>query len=73
MARKKNNDIAIAEMAKDIEYIKKAIEAIDDKLNENFVTKVEFDPVRRLVYGVVSLILISVILAILALVILQPS
>lgn len=44
------------------------IKEINEKLDKNFVTKVEFTPVRMLVYGFVGLVLTVVILGLLALV-----
>lgn len=43
--------------------------AIEDK--KSFVTKAEFEPVKRIVYGMVALVLVSVFGALLALVLTQ--
>lgn len=64
----------VAVMARDIEFIKeglgdikKMVEAIESKvenLNQKFVTKEEFDPIKRLVYGVTALALTALATAI---------
>jgi hypothetical protein len=59
-----------ASTSKDLEYIKKDIsdtkldiKAINEKLDNKFVTKDEFSTVKTIVYGLVGLILTSVIIA----------
>jgi hypothetical protein len=64
-----NDKIKLAVIANDISYIKTELKDISDKLEEQYVTKSEFDPIKRIVYGMVSLILIAVVVALLALVI----
>lgn len=56
-------------IANDIGYIKRDVNDIKNKLEQEYVTKEAFEPVRKLVYGLVGLILIGVIVAVLALVI----
>lgn len=53
----------------DIGYIKTALDKIENIINEKYVTRIEFEPIRNLVYGVVSLILMTVIGAILMVII----
>ena len=48
---------AIALIAQDVTYIKAAI----DEFKEQYVSKQEFDPIKRIVYGGVGLILIAVV------------
>jgi hypothetical protein len=64
------SDLAItaAGVAVDISYIKADISNINSKLDDHYVTKDQFAPIQRLVYGLVGLILIAVVGAILALV-----
>ncbi len=52
-----------------LDFIKKDIDEIKRKLDSNYVTKDQFEPVKKIVYGLVSLILIAVVGAIVALVI----
>jgi subtilase family serine protease len=61
--------VKLAEVQKDVEFIKIEITEIKKKLDSIYVTQDEFDPVRKIVYGVVSLILVAVVGAIIALVI----
>lgn len=53
----------------DVAYIKEDVKEIKTSVQSNYVTKDQFDPVRRLVYGLVTVILSSVVVAVLALVI----
>ena len=73
MKEEQNQETKLAVMANDIGHIK--IDIVEIKrlfkdLSTNYVTKSEFEPVKKLVYGLVALILTSVVLAILAVVIL---
>ena len=54
-------------IAKDIEYIKIDMQDVKKALSSNYVTVDQFDPIKRLVYGTVGLILSSFILALAAL------
>lgn len=65
---KQSDETQLAVMANDISYIKENIDRLSQKLDENFVTKVEFEPIRKIVYGLVTLILIAVVGALLTLV-----
>jgi len=58
----------LAVMETNIEHIQKDIAEIKRMLANNYITKAEFDPVRRIVYGGVSLVLVAVFTAIIALV-----
>lgn len=50
-------------------YIKEKLDDIDKKVSSGYVTKEEFEPIKKIVYGVVSLILVAVVGAIVALVV----
>ena len=52
----------------DLEYIKKDLQEIKDRLDSKFVTAEAFDPIRRLVYGQVALMLGAIMLGLLTLV-----
>lgn len=58
MLKSGNSD---ASMSKDIEHILKAIGEIKKLLSDHYVTQTEFKPIKTLVYGVVGLILTSVV------------
>jgi len=55
----------------EIDYIKRDLTRLFDILDKNFVKREEFTPVRNLVYGVVSLILVAVFGALIGLVIIK--
>jgi hypothetical protein len=56
-------------MANDIAYMRQDVLDIKSNLNNTYVTKDQFDPVKKLVYGMTSLILTAVIVAIMTLLI----
>lgn len=53
----------------DVEYIKKEVGEISGLLKNDYVTRSDFEPVRKIVYGMVGVILITVVGAVLALVV----
>jgi len=68
---KKSPEVQLAEMAKDISYIRGEVTEIKQKLEDDYVTKAEFDPIKKIVYGVVGIILTGVIVALLGLVVIK--
>lgn len=56
---------------KDLEYIKKRLDQIDGKLEGQYITRLEFEPIQKLVYGLVGLILFAVVGALVSLVVLR--
>lgn len=56
-------------IANDISYLKDDVREIKTQITSNYVTKDQFEPVRRLVYGTVGIILTAVIVAVVALVV----
>lgn len=64
-----SDPITLALLRKDISYIQKDISEINTKLDNKYVTVETFEPIKRIVYGLVGLILIAVVGAILALII----
>lgn len=67
--RTAREDTQIAVMANDVVYIKDAVKTLNDKVDHNYVTKEEFRPVKQIVYGLVGLILVSVVGAVMALIV----
>ncbi len=67
----------ISDMKKDLKDILDSISTsrgrLETKMEEVYVTKESFQPVRTIVYGVVALTLVAVFTALLALVILTKS
>lgn len=64
-----NQEVINEGMRKDIEFIKDNLKEINVKLDQKYVTHDEFEPVKKIVYGIVALILTSVVVALIALVI----
>ena len=64
-----SNDIKLAVIQNDLSYIKEKMNAIDNKVSSGYVSKEEFEPIKKIVYGVVSLILVAVVGALVALVV----
>lgn len=75
MTNKPTQDIKLAVIANDISYIKDKIQSIEEKMEGDFVTRQEFidkfGPIQKIVYGLVSLVLVSVFGALLGLVVLK--
>lgn len=63
-----DNKLNLAVIARDIEYIKDEVRIIHEKLEGNYVTQLEFKPVRMIVYGMCAILLTGVIGAIIKLV-----
>lgn len=68
MAKHQPEEIQIAVIANNIENIKADVKDIKFKLDSQYVTKEAFEPIRKIVYGLVSLILVGVVGATLAIV-----
>lgn len=54
---------------KELDY---KIDVMGQTLKKEFITKEEFEPIRRIVYGLVGLALTSIVLALLAQIIINP-
>jgi hypothetical protein len=66
---KEDKEIAI--IATTIQNIDRDVQEIKRKLDANYVTKAEFQPVKNLVYGLVALFGAAVVAAILKLILIQ--
>ena len=64
-----DNHPSLEVIANDISYIKRDIVEIKGKLEKEYVTQDQIDPIKRIVYGLVSIILTSVVVGIVALVV----
>lgn len=62
------DDIKLAVIQTDLTYIKEKLNAVDNKVSSNYVSKEEFEPIKKIVYGMVSIILVAVVGALVALV-----
>jgi hypothetical protein len=69
---KSNSQVTLAVIQNDISYIKQEVHDIKVMVQEQYVTKAEFEPIKKIVYGLVSIILIAVVGAIVSLVISKP-
>ncbi len=65
----KGNDTNLRIIANDIGYIKDDIKEIKYSISSNYVTKDQFEPIKKIVYGLVSLILVAVVGALVSLVV----
>ena len=59
----------LAVLANDVAHIKSDIAEIKLNMLNSYVTRVEFEPVKKVVYGLVTIVLIAVVGALVALVI----
>jgi hypothetical protein len=64
-----SDETKLAVIQTDLTYIKEKLNAVDNKVSSHYVSKEEFEPIKKIVYGLVSLILIAVVGALVALVI----
>jgi len=69
MTKNSTDQVKLAVIQNDLSYIKKEIGEIKGLVQEQYVTKNEFEPIKKIVYGMIGLILIAVVGALLALVI----
>lgn len=61
--------VKVAELGRDMSYVRETVDKIDEKVSKNYVTKDEFDPIKRLVYGTVGTVGAIVVLAIMDLIV----
>ncbi len=64
-----NTDVAL--LMQGIEFIKDDVRDIKIKLESRYITREEFEPIKRAVYGVIGLILTAVVGGLLTLLIKQ--
>lgn len=70
---KSNNDLdkAQALLAQDLTFIKQELADIKSRVTNHFVTREEFEPYKKIIQGMIGLVLISVGGAILTLVLIK--
>lgn len=56
-------------LRKDIDNLSKAIKTLHTLLDEKYVTKIEYEPYKRIIQGAVAIILLSVFGGLIALVV----
>ena len=52
----------------ELEYIKRSVDDIKQRLDAHYVRREEFEPVKKVVYGMVSVMLMTIVGALVALV-----
>jgi hypothetical protein len=67
----KNGKTDLALMSQSIEYIKTDIREIKSKMEADYITREEFDPIKKIVYGLVTLLLTGLVGALMKLVFLK--
>jgi chaperonin cofactor prefoldin len=68
MAHDMADDVKLAVIQNDMQYLKEKLDKVDTKLSSSYITKEEFEPIKRIVYGMVGLILVAVVGALVSLV-----
>jgi hypothetical protein len=72
MANEKDTDytrmaVLQAEMARDIAYMKDDVRDIKTNVQQGYVTKEEFEPIKRFVYGLVAAFTVALVGAVVTL------
>ena len=52
-----------------LNFIMQSVKDIKQDLEKNYVTRMEFDPVKKVIYGLIGIILVAVVGAVIALVV----
>ena len=65
------NANTIALLTKDVTYIKETVVEIKHNLEKDYITRDQFEPVKKIVYGMVAIILTAVVGALITLVVQQ--
>ena len=66
---KRQEDVDLAKLSVKVDYIADKLDGIDEVLKHNYVTAEAFEPIKRIVYGLVGVILVSFVGAVIALII----
>lgn len=66
---RESNETKLAVIQNDITYIKDKLNSVDTKVSSHYVSKEEFEPIKKIVYGLVGLILVAVVGALVSLVV----
>lgn len=69
MTPSSKENVQIAVLQNDMSYVKDKLDSIDNKVSSHYVSKEEFEPVKKLVYGVVGLILVAFVGGVVSLVV----
>jgi uncharacterized membrane-anchored protein len=69
MPTKQSDETKLAVLDTKLDNVIEKLNSVDQKVTAHYVSKEEFDPVKKIVYGLVTLILIAVVGALVALVV----
>lgn len=69
MNKKDDIQTSLALLSQDIRYIQKDIMEIKAKIENDYVTREEFDPIKKISYGLIAIVLTSFIAAVLSLIV----
>lgn len=69
MPTRDTSDTKIALIQQDISYMKDKLDNVDLKISTHYVSREEFEPIKKIVYGMVGLILVAVVGALVSLVV----
>jgi thiosulfate reductase cytochrome b subunit len=70
---RKGEHTQILLMAQDISYIRETVKDLKVEVQAKYVTNDQFEPIKKIVYGLVSAVLLAVIAAAMALVVRSPQ
>ena len=62
-------ETSIALVQQDISYMKDKLDGVDQKISTHYVSREEFEPIKKIVYGMVGLVLVAVVGALVSLVV----
>jgi len=66
---KRQEDIDLAVVSGDVKYLVKQIDGINELLKNHYVTQDQLEPIKKIVYGMVAVILLAFVGAVVALII----
>lgn len=58
--QEEDNRTKLAVIQTDLAYIKTSLSNIDSKVSNQYVSKAEFNPIQRIVYGFVAIALLAI-------------
>lgn len=73
VARLERIDARTESLVRDVHEVREDLKVMRTEHRNDFVLRAEFDPIRKLVNGLVWLVLSSVVVAIIALVVTRPA
>lgn len=69
MPTRDTSETKIALIQQDISYMKDKLDNVDKKISIHYVSREEFEPIKKIVYGMVGLVLVAVVGALISLVV----